>query len=81
MVDANIQKLVNKIIEVTDSHVKESSDEAMLSDNWQFIFKEFDDWIVLKVSFGARDGYWTYPMFYPASKIEDKSTKSAVLWG
>lgn len=70
LLEATFQNLVDQIISVQNSH-KESTDEKdMLSRNWEFIFSEFNGWIVLYCStLGQAGGYWIYPMLYPSKDV------------
>jgi hypothetical protein len=43
----------------------------MFSRNWEFIFSDFDGWVVLYCStLGQAGGYWIYPMLCPKDKID-----------
>lgn len=71
MIEANLKELVELVKEVTNSHLSKPSDEAMMSNNWGFIFNDFDGWVVLKVSSYGKGGYWMHPSLYPAAKIDE----------
>lgn len=48
----------------------------MLSRNWEFIFSDFDGWVVLYCStLGQADGYWIYPMLCPKDNIDSLKGK------
>jgi len=68
---AIFQNLINRILKVQNSHKELSDDKAMLSRNWEFIFSDFDGWIVLYCStLGQAGGYWIYPMLCPKDNID-----------
>jgi len=70
MLEAHLQRLVNKIIEVENFHVEKPGKESMLSRNWESIFRDSDGWVILKVSSNQIGGYWMHPALYPASNID-----------
>jgi len=47
----------------------------MLSRNWEFIFGDYDGWVILDVSFGDKGGYWMHPCLYPESKVDTLKEK------
>jgi len=64
--------LIEKIIEVQHSHKVSSEENSLLSRNWEFIFSDFDGWLVLYCSTRKiLGGYWLYPMLLPNGNIED----------
>ena len=43
----------------------------MFSRNWEFIFSDFDGWLVLHCStVGQLGGYWIYPMLHPKANVD-----------
>ena len=70
LLEAIFQNLINRILEVQKSHKDSSDEKAMLSRNWEFIFSDFDGWLVLHCS-KVKDlgGYWIYPMLHPLSNV------------
>jgi len=71
LLEAIFQNLVNTIIKVRNSHKDSSDEKAMLSRNWEFIFSDFDGWLVLYCStLRQLGGYWIYPMLHPESKVD-----------
>ena len=76
MLEAVFQNLINKILKVQNSHKESSDEKAMLSRNWEFIFSEFDGWIVLHCwTFGHASHYWIYPMLHPRDNIDSLKEK------
>lgn len=71
MLEVIFQNLIDRILKVQNSHKDSSDEKAMLSRNWEFIFSDFDGWLVLYCStFGQLGGYWIYPMLHPKSKVD-----------
>lgn len=71
MLEAIFQNLINKILKVQNSHKESPDEKAMLSRNWEFIFSEFDGWLVLYCwTFGHASRYWIYPMLHPKDNID-----------
>ncbi len=71
MIDANIKKLIRSVKEITRFHLNNPSNEAMTSKNWDFIFEDFEEWVVLEVSTEGFGGYWMSSVLYPITKIEE----------
>lgn len=72
MLERNFLNLIKKIIDVQQSHIisSETKEDSLLSRNWEFIFSDFDGWIVLYcVTRKILGGYWLYPMLFPNLKI------------
>jgi len=64
--------LIEKIVEVQHSHKVSSEEDPLLSRNWEFIFSDFDGWLVLYCSTRKLlGGYWLYPMLLPNDNVED----------
>lgn len=71
MLEPIFQSIINRIQEVCNSHKESPGERAMRSRNWEFIFSEFDGWIVLHCStLGPGSGYWIYPMLCPEGRID-----------
>lgn len=71
LLEAIFQNLINRILKVQNLHKDSSDEKAMLSRNWEFIFSDFDGWLVLYCSnLRQMGGYWIYPMLYPESKVD-----------
>ena len=71
MLEAIFQNLINRILEVQKSHKDSSDEKAMLSRNWEFIFSDFDGWLVLHCSTVKQlGGYWIYPMLRPKANVD-----------
>lgn len=65
------QNIINRILEVQNSHKGSSDEEAMRSRNWEFIFSDFTGWVVIYCStLGQVGGYWIYPMLFPKDNID-----------
>jgi len=84
--DPIFQSLIDRIQEVQNSHKDSTNDNAMLSLDWEFIFRDFDGWTVLYCSTrGNTDGYWINPRLCPKDAIdfskEDLPTVSAAAYG
>jgi hypothetical protein len=63
--------LIDKIIQVQNSHKTPDEKDPLLSRNWEFIFTDFDGWLVLYCSTQKKPGgYWIYPMLFPNKDIE-----------
>ena len=76
MLEAIFQNLINKILEVQNSYKDLSDDKARLSRNWEFIFSDFDVWMVMYCSTsGQAGGYWIYPMLCPKDNIDSLKEK------
>lgn len=63
------QKLIKRISDAASLHLRDKSDAAMTSTDWEFIFGDFDGWCVLHVSTHSRSGYWMHPTLVPESQI------------
>ncbi|MFC2027222.1 hypothetical protein ACFLU3_00910 [Chloroflexota bacterium] len=71
MLEPIFQDIINTIQAVRNSHRGQPGVEAMRSRNWEFIFSEFDGWIVLHCfTLGLGGGYWIYPMLSPKDRID-----------
>ncbi len=57
MLEVNLQKLIKKILEVERSHLDSNDEELMLSHNWQFVFDDYDGWVILNVFSEELGGY------------------------
>ena len=77
MLDLVFQNLLRRISEVSTAHLtSKSDDESMKSLNWEFIFSEFDGWLVLQTSAKKLGGgYWLFPTLVPSSEIETLKKK------
>jgi len=76
LLEAIFQNLIDSILKVQNSHKESSDEKAMLSRNWEFIFSDFDGWIVLYCStLGQAGGYWIYPMLCPRDNIDSLKDK------
>ncbi|TKJ36450.1 MAG: hypothetical protein CEE38_11585 [Planctomycetes bacterium B3_Pla] len=70
MLEAIFQSLIDRILEVQNSHKDSSDKDAMLSRNWEFIFSDFDGWVVLYCfTLEHAGGYWIYPMLCPENNV------------
>ncbi|MBC8182862.1 hypothetical protein H8E88_17300 [candidate division KSB1 bacterium] len=71
MLETIFINLIERITQVQNSHKKSSDKDSFLSHNWEFIFSDFDGWIVLYCSTQKQaGGYWIYPMLHPKSNVE-----------
>ena len=76
MLEAIFQNLIDTILKVQNSHKESSDEKAMLSRNWEFIFSDFDNWVVLYCStLEHTGGYWIYPMLCPKDNIDSLKEK------
>jgi hypothetical protein len=65
------QNIINRIEEVRNSYKRWPREKAIRSRNWEFIFSEFDGWIVLHcLTLSPGGGYWIYPMLCPKDRID-----------
>jgi hypothetical protein len=65
------QNLLKTIKNTVEAHMESPDDNTMRSRSWEFIFNNFEGWIVLYCSSHSNNGgYWIYPMLHPVSKIE-----------
>ena len=72
MLERLFLNLIEKIVEVQHSHKVSSEEDPLLSRNWEFIFSDFDGWLVLYCSTRKLlGGYWLYPMLLPNDNVED----------
>jgi len=63
--------LIEQIVQVQTSHKTSPGKDALLSRNWEFIFSNFDGWLVLYCStLKQPGGYWLYPMLCPKDNVE-----------
>ena len=69
MLDANLRKLIAKVVDVENSHLTYRGTEELYSRNWEFVFDDYDGWVILKVSSERSGGYWFHPVLCPANKI------------
>lgn len=69
MLDASLRKLVAKVVDVENSHLKNRDPEELYSRTWEFVLDDYDDWVILKISSGGSGGYWFHPVLCPAKKI------------
>lgn len=71
LLETIFQNLINRILEVQKSHKDSSDKKAMFSRNWEFIFSDFDGWLVLHCSTVKQlGGYWIYPMLRPKANVD-----------
>jgi len=73
--ETKFKQLIQKILDVGRSHINNDDDRAMLSRDWEFIFSDYDGWVILKVSSCKKGGYWMHPCLYPASKVDTLKEK------
>ena len=69
MIEENIKRLIQKIVCIQNAHKTNPGEESLLSHDWEFIFSEFDGWIVLSCSTQQLDGYHIYPTLYPLCNV------------
>src|SRR6185312_12319653 len=67
--EMTFRALMKRIVDVSSSHVRDRSDAAMRATDWEFVFGDFDGWIILHVSTYTRDGYWMQPRLVPEEHI------------
>lgn len=71
MLETLFQNLIDTILKVQASHKESPDKKAMLSRNWEFIFLDFDGWLVLYcITLEHLGGYWIYPMLHPKDNID-----------
>lgn len=71
MLEACFQRLLEEISKVQNSHVGSTDEKAMLSRNWEFIYSDWGEWVVIYCSTRNRPGgYWIYPMLCPIANLE-----------
>lgn len=75
LLEATFQNLINSILIVQNSHKDSSDEKAMLSLNWEFIFSDFDGWVVLYCSTSGLGGYWMYSMLCPEDNVDSLKKK------
>lgn len=72
MLESLFLNLIERIVEVQHSHTVSTEKDPLLSRNWEFIFEDFDGWLVLYCSTRKMPGgYWLYPMLLPNDNVED----------
>lgn len=72
MLERIFLNLIDRIIQVQNSHKISPGKDSLLSRNWEFIFSDFDGWLVLYCSTRKQPGgYWLYPMLLPNNNVED----------
>lgn len=71
MLEASFQKLIEKITTVQSSHVGATDQNAMLSRDWEFIFSDWGEWVIIHCSTrGQLGGYLICPMLCPLENLE-----------
>lgn len=76
MLERNFLNLIEKIVQVQNLHKVSPGENSLLSRSWEFIFSDFDGWLVLYCSTKKfPGGYWLYPMLFPSIKIDDLKEK------
>ncbi len=71
MLERIFLNLIEQIVQVQTSHKTSPGKDALLSRNWEFIFSNFDGWLVLYCStLKQPGGYWLYPMLCPKDNVE-----------
>ncbi len=64
--------LIDQIIKVQNSHKISPGMDSLLSRNWEFIFSEFDGWLILYcITLKQAGGYWLYPMLLPETNLDE----------
>ena len=72
MLEEIFLNLIKRIVQVQNSHKVSPEKDSLLSRNWEFIFLDFDGWLVLYCSTRKPpSGYWLYPMLLPNNKVEN----------
>lgn len=72
MLERIFLNLIERIVEVQHSHTVSTEKDPLLSRNWEFIFEDFNGWLVLYCSTRKMPGgYWLYPMLLPNDNVED----------
>ena len=69
LLEENLGRLIQKIVQIQNAHKATSGEAALRSRDWEFVFSEFDGWIILYCSTAHLGGYWIYPMLYPLNRI------------
>lgn len=76
MLERIFLSLIERIIQVQNSHKESPEKNSLLSRNWEFIFSDFDGWLVLYCSTRKLPGgYWLYPMLLPNNNVENFKKK------
>lgn len=71
MLDPIFEKLIAKILKIESAHIGNNDDKAMYSQEWEFIFGDHDQWVVLNLSsVGSPGGYWLYPRLCPNDRLD-----------
>jgi hypothetical protein len=71
MLERPFNTLMNSVLAAETSHEIDSREEAMFARDWEFIFNDFEGWVILGISSNKYRGYWVHPRLYPTSRIED----------
>ena len=69
MLEVSLKNLIKKILQTEVAHIKNPNSKSMLSRDWEFIFFDYEDWVVLSVSTNTRGGYWMLSTLYPQAKL------------
>lgn len=69
MLEMTFQILIRRINDAASSHLRDETEDAMRSTDWDFVFGEFDGWVVLHLSTHTRSGYWMHPMLVPEAQV------------
>ncbi len=70
MLELSYKSMLTRILAAENLHINDPSEAAMLSRDWEFVFSDFDGWVILGISTNKYCGYWVYPRLCPESKIE-----------
>jgi hypothetical protein len=71
MLDAVLKMMVERVISVMGSHRDSCVEKTMFSNDWEFIFSDFDEWVTLYCFSHSEIGsFWVYPKLHPCSQLE-----------
>ncbi len=74
MLETIFLKLIDKIVQV--QHQEFYNEESLLARNWEFIFSDFNGWLVLYcLTKKYAGGYWVYPILHPQDDIDNLKEK------
>src|SRR5262245_61513911 len=69
MLEMTFQTLIRRLSDAASSHLRNETDAAMRTTEWDFIFGDFDGWCILHLSMAAGSGYWIYPTLMPEAHV------------
>lgn len=76
--DRSLQQLIAKIRDAEQNYLREKTDKAMVSRNWEFILDDYDGWVIIDLKTkqnGSYGGFWMESTLNPIGNVDALKSK------